>query len=386
MRIRDTEEGIEILIARIRYHRPSPEISQRLGALLSELVAKDRTAVKQKQFGPPATYTQQEDRKQPRSTKDVAGYQGGAPSTATKQDFKPAPDQRFGWQVVAKDILVPDLFQWCTVGIEGLACTIAKLVHSLMIQSRRQGKEWLYVQLSRSLLQLDRDQEVMTNSIFGHGNIFMKTPWILYPALKRGGIQSAWDLSLNTWISLIAIHGADEVNQGPSRLAMHIHLVGFPKWKWSVYLIPRETLASFSMTQDHVQLMQNRYETVRKILIAPIRAHQARQGNGSMWLTKATHLSPPLVERMLQNLDLDKRQFGQPLLSDALAEVCSRDPAIFDVPTYACGRQYAPLDDFLLNQTPPRTTTGYIVPWTWSAPFDIAGYRPYNPQMGQLNE
>ena len=106
----------------------------------------------------------------------------------------------------------------------------------------------------------------------------MGTPWLPYPALKIGGIQSAWDLSLNTWISLMALHERIKVNQGPNKLAMHSHLVGFPKWKWSVYLIPRETLASFSMIMEQVQLMQNRYESVKRILIAPIRTHQARQG------------------------------------------------------------------------------------------------------------
>ena len=107
------------------------------------------------------------DRKQPNLVMDAAGHQGGTLSTATKQDSKLAPDQRYGWQVVADDISVPNLLQWCTVGTTGLACTITKLVHSLVIQSRRQGREWLYVQLSRSLLQLDRDQTVRTNSVLG---------------------------------------------------------------------------------------------------------------------------------------------------------------------------------------------------------------------------
>ena len=167
---------------------------------------------------------------------------------------------------------------------------------------------------------------------------------------------------------------------------MHSHLVKYPKWKWSIYLIPRETLASFSMTIGQMQMMQNRYETVRMILITPIVAHRLHYGNGVMWLTRATHLSPPLIERMLDYLDLNQARYRQPLLDATRAGVCSDDPAVFDIPAYACGRKYAPLARFLLDDTPPRVSPGYTLPWTWPRPYSIPGYRPYDPQTRQLNE
>ena len=54
-----------------------------------------------------------------------------------------------GWKSLSATIFVLDLFPWCVLGTEGIACTMGRLVHSLVIQARRKVVGWLYRQLAR---------------------------------------------------------------------------------------------------------------------------------------------------------------------------------------------------------------------------------------------
>ena len=293
-------------------------------------------------------------------------------SITKRQERMPQDDTRpkEGWKSQSDTIFVLDVLPWCVLGTEGVACTMGRLVHSLVIQSRKKVTGWLYRQLARPVRELTRDQGIFTENIMGKKDIFMDTPWRNYPVHRLTSITSPWDLSLNHWISLIAIHGAARVNLGPGALAMHMHLVVYPRWKWCAYLLPERVITSFSMTTEQTQMARSRYATVQHILMKPIQAARRSQQNGSLWLTKATHLSPPLITAMMDNFNMDSAYFYQGCLPEDKTRICHVDPSIFDVPAYACGREFTPRSKYLLEQNPCPTPRAYMVPWSWEAPFD----------------
>ena len=301
-------------------------------------------------------------------------------SITKTQERTPRDDTRpkEGWKSQSETIFVLDVLPWCVLGTEGVACTMGKLVHSLVIQSRRKVTGWLCRQLARPVRELTRDQGVFTDNIMDKKDIFMDTPWRNYPAHHLTSITSPWDLSLNHWISLVAIHGAARVNSGPGALAMHMHLVVYPRWKWCAYLLPERVITSFSMTTEQVQMARSRYATVQHIPMKPIQAARRIQQNGSLWLTKATHLSPPLIMAMMDNFNMDPAYFHQGCLPEDKTRICQVDPSIFDVPAYACGREFTPRSKYLLEQDPCPTPKTYMVPWSWEAPFDNPAYYALN--------
>ena len=59
-----------------------------------------------------------------------------------------------------------------------------------------------------------------------------------------------------------------------------------------------------------------------------------------LWITRVMRLSDHLVHPVTWNLGLDRRRYGQGILTQDQIVRGDRDPAVFDVTHYACGRTY----------------------------------------------
>ena len=268
--------------------------------------------------------------------------------------------------------MVFTLLPWCIVGKSGISSVLVRMTHALKAQAGGR-REWLYIQMARSLWDLIQDEDIYTVAILGQTSLFENSPWNGYPINWKEGPHSAMDLSLDTWIILIAIYGAKKVNEGPNRMALHPHLISSYRWKLCVGLLSWKVIASFSVTPEQHKVREARYQTVQHEMASQIyNASQGSQGQMQQpWLTQLTHLSDPLVNRMLRNLDMGGLEFAQGQLQQEREDYIYRqDPAVFDTVAYACGRQYRPDARFALDQKPYPTQAPVTVPWEWKYPFD----------------
>ena len=103
----------------------------------------------------------------------------------------------------------------------------------------------------------------------GHGNRcwdrlrrtcpFQDTPWRDFPMFPSNYASSPYNLSLTTWIVLIALHGASRVNKGPNEIALHTASISETNWQISIGLMPENKIAAFAETTLHQETYRRRY-------------------------------------------------------------------------------------------------------------------------------
>ena len=293
----------------------------------------------------------------------------GRPTQSTEVDHVLLPRLR------PTQLPIMDVFRMCIVGKWGLSCKLARMVHALTRQA--QGRlGWLNEQLQRTLKDVSRDQENDAGNILRRACPFQDTPWRNFPRFPSSYVSSPYDLSLTTWIVLIALHGASQVNKGPSMIALHTASISEVNWQISICLISEDRIAAFAEIPRHQEIYQQKYREGKARILALLHTQldvQTEVSTGKaphLWLTKAMRLSDSLVQMMMRNLELDVVRYGQGKLTQEQVMNCDRDPAVFDVAHYACGRIYTPLEPTTMDH--PQTS--YTCPWTWTYPYDVPSY------------
>ena len=254
---------------------------------------------------------------------------------------------------------IMDVFRMCIVGKWCLSCKLAQMVHALARQA--QGRlGWLYEQLQRTLKDISRDQENDAGNLLRRACPFQDTPSRNFPIFPSSYVSSSYDLSLTTWIVLIALHGASRVNKGSSMIALHTASISEVNWQMSICLISEDRIAAFAETSLHQGIYRQKYREGKDKILSLFHTQLDAQRDIStrkaphLWLTKAMRLSDSLVQLMMRNLGLDVVRYGQGRLTQEQVVNCDRDPAVFDVAHYACGRLYTPLKPITVDH--PQTS------------------------------